>query len=745
MASAPAGPSLPSLLLVSADEGRRRLLLGALRRFSEATAVESLEAVPSNARFRALVLDQPRGPAAETALRALLLAPTRPVVVVTSDEWPDELVLHTTVRLPAGSTLASIVRATLLALTQWVVVLVAGLVSGCVIEQDPCAPRCLSESVEEICIDGLVARRACPVSERCFDGLGCRACEADTIECDVADDGLLRTRACADDGSRWSEWRPCVWPTPACSADRGCSVCVPSARRCNPETNAPEQCDPTGTGWLASGEACEGGQVCASGRCTPLDGLCERAADLNTELGCEFTAFDTYTPRARAFTPEVPTTLLISNPWDAPAEIHVFRGGLDVLATPVTIAPGTSERVTLPYEPVTDASRLEAKSPSELLRGAAFSVRSDLPVGAQLLQASSARSGIAVPADGTTLIPTAALPCSPAAPCEYLVNAWVGFQDFGSYVAVANAAESIAHVDVEITGSTDRVTCVCACSDCDCGCADAPAVRAGMLTRFELDPGDVLVLRAAFSVTGPFYDFTSTRVLSDAPVVVLAGAAVGLVPPTVGAGGHVEELQLPVSTWGRTFAFTPVTVHGGEPTVVRIVAAEDDTRVVFDGTADRDLVLGRRESLTLYLHEPAMIRASAPISVATMTAGSHYYAEGLSDLGGPSLAMLRPLARAAESVWITAPPLASSELVLASSDPNAVVRIDDAEVSAMRGGVIPWLARVRLSSGLHRLVSDAPLSTALISEGPGNEGLRYFSGSHSTAPFLALPPDEVTE
>jgi hypothetical protein len=157
-------------------------------------------------------------------------------------------------------------------------------------------------------------------------------------------------------------------------------------------------------------------------------------------------------------------------------------------------------------------------------------------------------------------------------------------------------------------------------------------------------------------------DVTGTRIASDKPIALFAGASTAFVPNTITSSGNplVQE-QLPVDTWGtqalalsfagRTngdsyrvlaaYSNTVITITG---TVVTIV---DETSLPWTVTTSNEVVVVTTNAGQFYdikLDGPAEFRASQPIQVAQFANGFATDSQGVWT-GDPCEVLLPPTGR----------------------------------------------------------------------------------------------------
>ncbi len=108
---------------------------------------------------------------------------------------------------------------------------------------------------------------------------------------------------------------------------------------------------------------------------------------------------------------------------------------------------------------------------------------------------------------------------------------------------------------------------------------DSPNHVAGQAFTVSLDQGDVF---SAMS-TGPQGDLTGAWITSNKPIAVTAGQNCTYLPDfTYCCCDHLEEMLLPVSSWGKFYQSVPYTDRT-KADMFRIFAAEPDTKLYING------------------------------------------------------------------------------------------------------------------------------------------------------------------
>jgi hypothetical protein len=113
-------------------------------------------------------------------------------------------------------------------------------------------------------------------------------------------------------------------------------------------------------------------------------------------------------------------------------------------------------------------------------------------------------------------------------------------------------------------------------------------------------------------------DVTGTRITSDKPIAVFAGASIACLPNENSAAGNplLQEL-LPVSAWGNQALSLSFGRPGGDS--YRVLAATNNTVVTINGVVATNLQAG--QFYDALLDRPVQFQASNPIQVAQFAQG----------------------------------------------------------------------------------------------------------------------------
>jgi hypothetical protein len=371
--------------------------------------------------------------------------------------------------------------------------------------------------------------------------------------------------------------------------------CVAGTRYC--EGSDVVECQADGTELLL--ETCAAG--CLGAACaTPC------AGDEKSYFGCGFVAVDLDNSDVASFgssAAEQQFAVTVSNPGDVVAEVSVTAGNGTRIVGPLEVAPGALQVIRLP--------RADANNTS--LTQNAYLVSSTAPVVAH--QFNPEQNVGVYSNDASLLLPIATLGN------DYLALGWptevqniplLGARPLFSFVTIASAGAVSTQVTITAPATV--------------GIAAGPgfeALAAGATRVVTLASGQVLALTTEQVDRA---DLTGLRVRSDRPVAVFSGSECANVPLRNTYCDHVEEQNLPLSAWGRTYAAAKFRPRGSEPDLYRVVAASDGTTVTTTppqaGAASATLRSG--QVLQFLSTESFVIEANAAISVAQFMVGSSY-------------------------------------------------------------------------------------------------------------------------
>jgi hypothetical protein len=522
-----------------------------------------------------------------------------------------------------------------------------------------------------------------------------------------------RFQTCLD--GAWTAGIACEAPTPLCDDRDGCTTCPGGLAYCDGRDVL--QCSDDGT--VASFvERCADTESCLAGACYDA---CTAAESQLSYLGCSFLAVPTANLLGPAFANDF--GVVIGNPNDVAAEVMIRHdgAGFDVLEVP----PEDSLAVTLPYP-----AALQETTRNTRANDAAFELRSSVPVAAYQYNPLHFRSpgnpsAYSYTNDASLLLPEHALTGS------YVVSAWpsLGIGD----APATSYSWTPGFLAVAATTNTTQITVT---SSAETVGGDLGPLQPGESASLTLDRGDVLQVFShqpgedlanpcdqlggerqqvadydiCLSVSAG--DLTGTRIEASAPVAVFAGHVCTFVPFYEWACDHVEEMMVPLETWGSTLAVSAPTYPGGvarAPTRVRIISVTDGNLLRFDPQVEPDRFLDSGDILEFETREHFVVSAAAPILVTLTMLGQQALD---APAGDPSMGLAVPRAQwRPEYDFLTPDTYVSNHINVVAQD-GAQIYVDSQLVTGWEsiGTSGVSAARIPIEAGAHRIesVDDVP-------------------------------------
>ncbi|HEX3698546.1 MAG TPA: IgGFc-binding protein [Polyangia bacterium] len=337
-------------------------------------------------------------------------------------------------------------------------------------------------------------------------------------------------------------------------------------------------------------QICDDTQACSAGRCTTL--ACAAAERGQSLAGCLiYGALADNTDRDDA----LPSMVIVVNPGNSDTDAQLL----------VRDSTGLWNNIETVHVPALGAERFDV--PNQHVEGVgvgqalAFRLQSDQPLTATLIE-SDDRTEMSQSTGGTMLLPSQALGN------EYMVmtypqrslpelSATVGSHDGAGAITVIGTVDG-TNVTVHLSATASLAAG-----------GGLPAAGPGGSVDVMLDDGDVLQLDSEDEGS----DLSGSEVLSDNPVVVLAGnilTSYGRSGPGINSPDMALEAMWPVRSWSESYVAARLgpqkdtcdSIFGGASSLWRILAAHDDTHVTFDaplglagGVPASELVLGQGE------------------------------------------------------------------------------------------------------------------------------------------------------
>ncbi len=385
-----------------------------------------------------------------------------------------------------------------------------------------------------------------------------------------------------------------------------CTECFPGTRKCQDEDHVLE-CNADGSAWELVATCNGTSQICTGQFC---EELCEVNVKFNSYIGCDYFAVDL----DNAFVPGgnegffdaqgAQFAVVVANPPDAtlPAlvEVEQLEGGQ------VEKVLYDSFGEPFPTAPLLPGELLTLKLPRRDINGTtvaplAYKISANVPIIAY--QFNPLANENVFSNDASLLLPAALLGQ------EYVVmTREQTFNELRSYLTVVAVLEGVTTVAVTVTGPTQAGV---AYEGDPTRQEPMPHMEPGETRIWKLNQFDVLNLET----DRPGADLTGSRVVADKRVAVFGGSEAANAPntarcvnidPVIGEGvcewdmrttcatlldcvdagfntccaDHLEQQMFPLKTWGSSYIASKSWDRGLSKDIYRIMAGEDNTRVV---------------------------------------------------------------------------------------------------------------------------------------------------------------------
>ncbi|MGB1276396.1 MAG: IgGFc-binding protein, partial [Nannocystaceae bacterium] len=485
----------------------------------------------------------------------------------------------------------------------------------------------------------------------CVDGEGCAdPCVEGSVICI---DGGASTCVEGD----YTDPEPC---SDACVDEVGCVACVPGSTTC--EDGNSMMCDDDGQGYELS-ELCDGVQgVFCNEDVGVCDGDCAPDNLQLDYLGCEYYAtvtqqYDTGIQGTDFF------TITVSNTADVETDVTIDGNGVNLN---FTVAPNSVVRQKLPWV----NALYKGTGPSKVVSDGAYRIRANHPV--TVIQYSPIDADVTN--DASLLLP---------------VNAWTGSAMVASYPFWINQLNNNIRTPgfYAVTASQDNTTVQLSPSATGNVVQPGSGVAADGTGEVTLDRGDVLQVVTSLEAG----DLTGTMISADKPVQLIAGHSCTEVPQGDLACDHLEESMPPIEALSDTYVVMPPVqtpnndMFHGE--VVRVIASEADTAVVFTPDIGEDITL---ENAGDFIDIPVgtqryLVEADKKILVAQYMVG----AQGGFGQSDPSMALAVATGQYRKDFLIHAPPTWQANYANLIAPLGAMVEVDGEVVPEINFTAIP--------------------------------------------------------
>jgi hypothetical protein len=527
----------------------------------------------------------------------------------------------------------------------------------------------------------------------------------------------LSIEACQ--GGTWVLSITCLSPNPYCtetSLGPACTPCQPSINVC--QNGDVYTCTQEGQiGTLV--QECTGDTECIGGTCTSP---CLVAAQQKSYIGCDYWPTPTANLVDDAFIDNF--GVVVHNANNKIAHVVITLGSATVAERDVQ--PGTLETFTLSLD---TGLKMTAGDESLKVANGAYHLTSTMPVTVYQFNPLDyeINNENSFSNDASLLLPT------PTLSNNYIIMARQTFgvdQMFGFSFIPGFAA---------IVGTEDNTTVTVTLTSHTSGGTGITAGSPGTVQQFSLNRGEVLQLLSAlpgsctgsqssdlngsYCDQGQAYDLTGTLVQTDRPVAVYSGHLCSFVPYNIWACDHLEEMMLPLETWGKDFVVgrtEPQAPTGpDEPNVIRIVSGADNNVIRFtpsQPTVEAQTTLNKGQWVEFEALDDFHVSADYAIMVGQFLVGQNYYTDDLEYHGDPAYSLMVPTEQFRDSYTFLAPSTITYNFVNVTKRVNEggpTVMLDnqpipDASFSQPIGSSGYGVARVSITGTHHTITSSEP-------------------------------------
>jgi hypothetical protein len=534
--------------------------------------------------------------------------------------------------------------------------------------------------------------------------------------------------ACNEDGSE-GERTDCAAIGQRCFSGLGCRACMPNSFQCNGD--AVEQCNIDGSGYTQRA-TCDpsAGTMCNAlvGACTSP---CADAETNNSYIGCEYFAVTTQNENRATF-PGLPA-VVIANPQTTAASVNVVGPGGFAMNTQV--APGDTTTIQLPW-----VTELKEATGSELVEGGAYRIVSTLPVTVYQFSPLEYENSdeYSFSNDASLLLPRHAMTGnyvvlsypSTITEIEWYNNNPDSLISLPSHFAVVGVEATDVTVTLTFAGNVAAST----------GGSGITRYSAGQTAMFTLSRGDVLqiVAEAATScdrtaddpapvpnfigipVGDRYYcrpprtsDMSGTVISATGKVGVIGGHACAFVPHNRFACDHLEEQLFPTESWDNEAIVSITQPLMDEPNIVRIISSSDGNALTFDPVPSgvtNGHVLNRGEILEFETRQSFHVEGTAAILVGQFLVGQNYDPEARGLEGDPSFSLAIPSEQYRTDYTFLAPTTYPTHYVNVTAPMDATIMLDGTPVTGFQpvGSTGFGVARVAITGGEHDITGSAP-------------------------------------
>lgn len=466
---------------------------------------------------------------------------------------------------------------------------------------------------------------------------------------------------------------------------------------------------------------------------------CAEATKARTYVGCDYWATVTGN-----IVPDIfDFAVVVSNGGQTEATVKVT--GPNDVAIQVKVAPGTLEKVFLPWVPVLKGQGVivpnQAPPPlaaSVLARKSAYHVESSVPVVVYQFSpleyagkgGPSGKNWSSCPELGGPA--TGCFSYSNDASLLIPSTAWTGnYRVLGingwSTVAAQGTPQPVLGTFAAITASQDgtKVKVALGAKAKVLAGSGIAAHGPGEVLEIALDAGDVAQI---VTEKGDQFDLSGSLVQSDKPVQVIAGIQCVNVPADKAACDHIEEPVQPAESLGKQYVVTTPTRPSGTPGlhVVRFVGNRDGTALTYAPSKPKGcpdtLSAGEVAQCDGPVSTDFVVTGTEEFGIATFMVGSTMYeASNRKAQGDPSQTVFASTEQFRDSYLFLTPDDYDVSYAVIVGPKDAAPVLDGASLTTfepLAEGFGVWRATLGAgANGAHTLTSSLPIGVQAMGYG----------------------------
>lgn len=207
-------------------------------------------------------------------------------------------------------------------------------------------------------------------------------------------------------------------------------------------------------------------------------------------------------------------------------------------------------------------------------------------------------------------------------------------------------------------------------------------------------------------------DLTGTVITADKEVAVFSGHNCTFVPHDKWACDHLEEQLFPLQAWGRRYMGTHTASSGKDPSLYRVVSADDNNTITFLPAVHAPITLNRGQYADLRTTADFQVSGGGRFALAQFMVGQNYSStvpgKGTPP-NDPAMALAVPVEQYRKSYRFLAPDTYDQNYVNVIAPQGASIKLDNAPIGpgsfTKIGSTGYMVAKRSISGGAHKIES----------------------------------------